>query len=73
MPARFMAGTKNSTASSGAVFAEAAEAGEFRGAVAPLDESGDEEEGGLHRDVVGTHTIAPAIEPRPASAIPKTM
>ena len=52
MPARFIAGTKNSTASSGERLGQPAEPVDRRRAALPLDQPGDEEQRGLDGDVV---------------------
>lgn len=53
MPARFIAGTKKSTPSSGDVVARATEPVQHCGAAQSLDQARHQEERGLHRDVVG--------------------
>ncbi len=73
MPARFMAGTKNSTATSGADFARPPRR------VSSVVPSRRSTSPATRKSVVctvmwwATYTMAPLIEPRPASAIPKTM
>lgn len=73
MPARFMAGTKNSTASRGAALARPPRR------VSSVVPSRRSMSPATRNRVVctvmwwATYTIAPLIEPCPASAMPKTM